>query len=415
MSSQSTYPNASKPNRLFLLAFLISFVSLISFSGSTQAKAKGEQTVKKQASTAEATVAEAQISFWDLPYLKAPFFDPSPEDRNDALAVGELVHHSGNQSAIMQLAYEMADKKHGEYDSLLISRDGKLVFESYFLRGRINLLHQQASATKTYTGLVLGRAIQLGYLSMEDLHKPIVSFLKDLQPEKFVKGVEKLTLHQALTMRGGISIPADKWKQLRQNRAALKGQGFVQVLLENTAPITAQSQRFEYGNFNPELVMQVIDALVPGGAKAFIKNELLAKIGITLYRWPSSLDGLPGGGGPSYLTSRDMLKLGSLVINQGKWKGEQLISQEFLAIATQKLTKATADWHPKNFNYGYLFYQTDILVGNKTYSANIAWGGGGQHLVMVKELDLIVAITGHDAQDAIFSQVAQRLLPALVQ
>ena len=363
----------------------------------------------------EATVAEAQISFWDLPYLKDPFFDTTPADRKDGLAVSGLEDNGGDKAMILKLAQEMADKKHGEYDSLLIARHDKLIFESYFLRGRVNLIHQQASATKSYTGMVLGRAIQLGYLTMDDLHKPVVSFLKDLDPSKFVEGSEKITLYQALTMRGGISISSNKWQELRGNRDALKGQGLVQVLLENSAPITAESQSYVYGNFNPEFVMQVVEAVVPGTAKDFVKKELFDKLGIMAYRWRSNVDGLPSGGGPTYMTSRDMLKFGSLVINKGQWKGEQLISAKFLADATKNVTKAGADWHPDDFNYGYFFYQTDIPVGGKSYSANIAWGGGGQHLVTIEDLDLVIAITGHDGEDTIFTQVEKKILPAFVK
>ena len=370
---------------------------------------------KNKQHPAAASIDEAQISFWDLPYLKEPYIGTTPTDRKDGLAVDRLVDNGGDKAKIVQLVKEIADKKHGEYDSLLIARNDKLIFESYFLRGRVNLLHQQASATKSYTGLALGRAIQLGYLTMADLNKPVISFLKDLDPSKLVKGAEKITLHQALSMRGGLSVDRDKWYELKKNRAALKGQGLVQTLLENSAPITSESQSFVYGNFNPDLVMQVIEAVVPGTAKDFIKNELLNKIGISTYRWRTGIDGLPAGGGPSYMTSRDMVKLGSLVINKGQWQGKQLISAKFLAAATNKITKATADWHPDNFNYGYFFYQTDILVGKNSYSANIAWGGGGQHLVIIEELDLIVAVTGDDGNDVIFTQIAERIVPAFVK
>lgn len=393
---------------LFALALLI---NLSAFAQDSTAKS----TKENNSHAAEATIAEAQISFWDLPYLEQAFIDTTPTDRKDGLAVGSLVDSGGDKAMILQLAQEIADKKHGDYDSLLIARHGKLIFESYYLRGRVNLLHDQASATKSYTGLVLGRAIQLGYLTMADLHKPLVSFLKELEPSKFVKGVEKITLHQALTMSGGLSISNDKWYELRGNRDALKGQGLVQTLLENSAPITTESQSFVYGNFNPDLVMQVIEAVVPGTAKDFIKNELLNKIGITTYRWRTHVDGLPAGGGPSNMTSRDMLKLGKLIINKGQWNGEQLISAKFLADATSKITKATEDWHPDNFYYGYFFYQTKIKVGDKSFNANIAWGGGGQHLVTIEELDLIVVITGHDWEDKIFTQVAEKILPAFVK
>ena len=363
----------------------------------------------------EATAAESERSFWDLPYLKEAFIDVAPRDRKDGITVGELVVDGGNKAMILKLAKEIADTIHGNYDSFLISHKGKLLFESYYLRGRVNLLHQQASATKTYTSLVLGRAIQLGYLTMVDLDKPLVSFLKDLDSSKFVEGIEKITLYQALTMRGGLSISSDKWKELKENPAVLKGQGLVQALFEHSAPITSESQSFVYGNFNPDLVMQVIDAVVPGSAKDFIKNELFDKIGISNYRWRTHVDGLPAAGGPSYLTSRDMLKLGALVINKGTCNGKQLISAKYLADATSKITKATAEWQPDSFNYGYFFYQTDITIGDKNYDVNIAWGGGGQHLITVEELDLVVVITGHDGEDTIFTQVSKNILPAFVK
>ncbi len=145
----------------------------------------------------EATAAEAKISFWDLPYLKEAFIDTTPADRKDGLAVGELGVNGGNKDMIVKLAEEIADSMHGLYDSMLITHKSKLLFESYYRRGRVNLAGDQASAAKAYTSLALGRAIQLGYLTMADLDKPLVSFLKDLDPTKFVEGAEKITLHKA--------------------------------------------------------------------------------------------------------------------------------------------------------------------------------------------------------------------------
>jgi hypothetical protein len=118
----------------------------------------------------EATVAEATTPFWDLPHLEKSFIDVTPDDRNDGIPVGKLGIDGGNKETIVKLAQEISNGKHGSYDSLLIAHKGKLLFESYYLRGRVNLPHFQASATKSYTSLVLGRAIQLGYLTMADLH-----------------------------------------------------------------------------------------------------------------------------------------------------------------------------------------------------------------------------------------------------
>lgn len=375
--------------------------------------AAAEEVVKGDNNLApEATVAEAKLSFWDIPLMEKAFIDTSPADRKDAVPVGELGVDGGNKELIVKLAEEIAEGKHGLYDSLLITHKGKLLFESYYRRGRVNLHHDQASAAKSYTSLVLGRVIQMGYLTMADLDKPLVSFLKELDPSKFVKGAEKITLHKALTMRGGLGIDEEQQKELQKPSDKLKGQGFVQALLEQSAPITSESQAYLYGNYNTSLVMQVINAAVPGSAEDFIKKELLDKMGITNYRWQNGVSGLPEGGWRVSMTSRDMVKWGSLIVNKGKWQGEQLISAEYLAKATSGITKPTQDWMPNSFLYGYYFYQTDIPVGDKTYNTAFAWGGYGQYFITVKELDLSIVITAHEKDDKIMPQVAGRIIPA---
>jgi len=385
--------------------------TLVMSSGSY---AQGESPVL-ESTAPETTAAEAELPFRDIPILEKAFIDTAPAARESALPVGELGVDGDKKAMIVALAEEIADGKHGNYDSLLITHKGKLLFESYYKRGRINLAHGQASATKAHTSLALGRAIQLGYLTMADLDKPLISFLKELDPTKFVEGAEKITLHKALTMHGGLSVTDDKWEELQKNPAQLKGQGLVQSLLENTGPITAESQAYLYGNFNPMLVMTVIDAVAPGTAEEFIKTEILDKLGITNYSWQTHISGLPQAGSRASITSRDMLKWGSVVLNEGKWNGEQLISADYLAKATSGLVKPTEDWIPDTYRYGYFWYQMPIVVDDKSYDATFAWGGGGQRIIVVEELDLIVAITGHDRDDTIMTQVSKAVIPAFVE
>lgn len=390
-------------------------VAILGSFGTFTAVGAEENTEKNKSLAPEATAAEAAMSFWDMPYLEAAFIDEAPAVRKDSIPVGELGVDGGNKDMIVKLAEEIADGKHGLYDSLLITHKGKLLFEIYYLRGRVNLPHFQGSATKVYTSLALGRAIQMGYLTMADLDKPLVSFLKDLDRAKLVEGSELITLHKALTMRSGIRISEDKRKELEENPAQLKGQGLVQTLLENSGPITEESQVYKYGNFNPMLVMTVIDAVVPGTAQNFIKNELFDKMGITNYRWRAGVSGLPSAGDFSSMTSRDMVKWGTLAINKGRWNDEQLISADYLAKATTGITQPTEDWQPDAYSYGYFWYQTNVAVGDKSYNANMAWGGGGEHIIVVEELDLIVAITGHDREDTIMTQVSNTIIPAFVE
>ncbi len=357
-----------------------------------------------------------EVSFWSIPHLNNPYVSQTPEDREDGISVDSLSVHSKDQNAILKLSQEIFEGKYGNYDALLISHKNELVFESYYKKGRINLPHGQASAVKGYTSMVLGRAIQMGYLSIEDLNKPLIHFLKDLDPKKFTQGAEKITLHTALTMQGGLTIDREKWKEIENDSVRLKGQGLVQTLLEYSEPITDESQTYLYGNYNPMLVMSVIDAVVPGTAQDFIRTELLDKLGITNYKWSTHISGLPEAGWRASMMSRDMLKLGHLVLNKGKLNGEQLISEAYLAKATSGIVRPAIDWMPKNYLYGYFWYYTPVKVGNKSFDMTLAWGGGGQRVMVVEELDLTIVISGHDRDDdKIMKPIFETVIPAFVK
>ena len=367
----------------------------------------------------EATAAEATRSFRDIPYLKEAFIDAAPTERKDGILVGKLGTDGGNRAMILKLAQEIAANKYGNFDSFLITHKGKLLFESYYRRGRINLPHPQASATKSYTSFALGRAIQLGYLTMADLDKPLITFLKDLDPTKFVEGVEKITLHQALTMRSGILLSTEQREELEKNPAQIKGQGHVQTILEHSAPITTVSQRFSYKD-DPRFVMQVIEAVVPGSAEDFIKNELLNKMGITNYDWLTDVSDLPRSGSGSSMTSRDMVKWGILAINKGKWQGEQLVPAAFIAKMTSKIVDQSDEYDDtangvSGTAYGYFWWQADLSAGGKSYLSKAARGGSGQTIIVIDELDLVVVTTTHRSVDDPTSVTATRVLPAFIK
>ncbi|WP_199775857.1 serine hydrolase [Pseudoalteromonas sp. T1lg24] len=360
------------------------------------------------------TAEQASGSLWDIPVLTKAFTNIKPVSTDSSLVTGKLPLSKDKASAITNLAKEIGEGKHGKYDSLLIAKNNKLVFESYHQRGRFGLAHGQASATKGYTSLIVGRAIQLGYLSMADLHKPLISFLKELDTSKLVAGADKITLHKALTMQGGLTIDRDKWQEIEKAPEQLKGQKLVQWLLQESAAITDETQSYKYGNFNPMLVMTVIDAVVPGGAEVFIKTEILDKLNISNYKWDTHASGLPQAGWMVSLTSRDMIKLGNVVVNKGKWQGEQFISPTYLSKATSNIIKPVEDWMPDEYRYGYFWYSMPVVVEGKTYELNVAWGGGGNRVIVVEELGLVIAITGHDREDTIMNQISDVVIPAFV-
>lgn len=369
----------------------------------------------------EANADDNIIDIRSMHKLEKGYIDTAPADRNDGLQVGELGVDGGNKEMIIKLAQEISDGAYGDLHSLLIIHKDKFLFESYFNRGRLNVTHPQASATKTYTSLALGRAIQLGYLTMEDLDRPVISFFNDLDPTRFVEGAERVTLHQALTMRTGIGISDEQSEAFNENPDQVEGQKLVQAIFEQSTPITEESQStFVYGNYATPLVMQVINTVAPGGAENFIRNELLSKMGVSTYEWRTGLGGIPAAGWKSSFTSRTMAKFGSLVMNKGKWNGEQLIPEAYIAEVTSRIVTVGDDDifgggpDVSNQGYGYFFWSGDLKSGDKTYYSASAQGGGGQFIILIDELDLVVVITSALREPEHLQITAERILPAFV-
>ncbi len=346
----------------------------------------------------------------NIPYLQKPYFSTQPQDMNDDIPVGTLGVDGGDKEMILAFAHEVAkepnkDRK-DKTDSLLISHKGKLIFESYYRRGRQNVPHFQMSITKSYTAFALGRAIQLRYLKMEDLKKPVVDYLKDLDRSRLIEGAEKVTLEEALNMRSGVSLVREKIMKYREHPELLKGQKQIQAYFEDSRPIPPAPRKFGYKAADPAMIMQVLGAVVPGSAEKFIRKELMGKMGITEYAWQQDTSGLPKSAAGSSFRSRDMLKIGMLIRDKGKWKGEQLIPQAFIERAISPVSNA----YGANY-YGYFCWHRTLKKGEEEYPSIELRGALGQFTFVFPEQDLIVVATAHGVM-SMLKDIPVRIIPA---
>jgi CubicO group peptidase (beta-lactamase class C family)/dienelactone hydrolase len=356
----------------------------------------------------------ADVSFQreaELPDLEAPYLSVDPTDMDDGIAVAAFTEEFGCRDAILTFADEIAAGNHGEIDSFLLMRDGKLIFESYFRRGRANYPHYQMSITKSYTAMALGRAIQVGHLTMSDLDKPVVDFLDQIDRGKLVDGATAITLAEAMNMRSGIRIDPAKAKELMRNPGTLKSQRQIQAYLENSAPIPPAPREFKYQGSDPSMTMQVIESVVPGSAREFITTELLGKMGIANFAWQDDVSGLPKSAAGSSMRSRDMIKWGMLVMNGGKWNGEQLVPTEFVERATSPLHT-----NSRRTSYGFFWWRHEMELGDRTVDCISGRGAGGQFILMFPELDLIAVITAHNkGMGNLLKTFPERVLPGFLK
>jgi CubicO group peptidase (beta-lactamase class C family) len=118
--------------------------------------------------------------------------------------------------------------------------------------------------------------------------------------------------------------------------------------------------------------------------------------------------GHPYGGGVKFLP-RDLMKLGQLMLNDGTWQGRRILSRDFVARATAPL------YHLRNLVYGYLWWGTDYSYKNRTVHAFQALGAGGQVVMVIRELDLVIAIyAGNYSSGRTANRIQQELIPRYI-
>jgi len=101
-----------------------------------------------------------------------------------------------------------------------------------------------------------------------------------------------------------------------------------------------------------------------------------------------------------YLSTRDMAKLGQLMLNEGEWEGEQLISKDWIRKTTTTVTPfetlveryGPADPESIHMSYGYMWWLFDNYQGKPEYEdAYSAIGYGGQYITVFPSLELVIA------------------------
>ena len=146
-------------------------------------------------------------------------------------------------------------------------------------------------------------------------------------------------------------------------------------------------------------------------AADFIKKEVLGKMGIRNYAWQDDISSLPKSAAGSSIRSRDMMKWGLLVMNNGKWNGEQLISAEFVEKATSKIHT-----NKQGTSYGYFWWRHEVTIAGKEYICKTGRGAGGQFIFMFPELDLVAVVTSHNkGMGPMLKAAPDRIVPAFAK
>lgn len=266
--------------------------------------------------------------------------------------------------------------------SLLVVRNGYVVFENYYGPGMPDKQETVHSVTKSITSALVGIARDRGLIGSLDQTLP------GFFPEYFVDGPnlrKSITLKHLLTMTAGLKpVQVDDRSLMSRFYFAPDRVRFTLGLPLRDTP----GEIFAYSNAVSDLLSKIVIKKTGMNLSQFADQTLFGPLGIKTRLWKMDAQGHNTGHGGLYLSTRDMAKIGFLYLNSGYWDGKRIISRQWIEASTRGQVEVD-----QNYSYGYQWWVRPVS-GCPSYRA---WGRNGQFIVVVPALDLVVAVTSETA------------------
>ena len=312
--------------------------------------------------------------------MKIPFQNFSPHNLGDGWELAEPETVGINHEALKEIyKYVHEDANLWQIRSLLVFRNNKLVAESYMKNPDDRTTPRAIwSCTKQVIGILTGIAVDKGLVSVGD---KISDYLPQVSqyPEK-----KEITIENLLVMKSGIDYDNDGYNggdAIFAREEVSSSLDYIFGLKMHATPGTQHN----YKNSDPHLLSAIIQEATGKALRDWAQEVLFDKIGITRLTWLNYKDGITMGGYGIKTTPRELGKFGQLILNDGMWGAERVVSSEWIADMTSPLV---SNQTLVMDSFGYMWWN------DTKRNINCMAGRGGQFVLINKDKNLIVVMTG---------------------
>ena len=320
--------------------------------------------------------------------------------------------------------------------AVVVERRGRLVAESYrtgpdrpidVLYGLGNplaadvvfdasALHDVRSISKSVVGLLVGNAVREGKIA--GLSAPALdSFpeLADLRGD----GRDLITIEHLLTMSSGL-----EWREwdagpLTSDETRLFWKRD-QIRFAFDRPLAHEpGSSFGYNSSSTTTLAEILVRATGKPLPELAATQIFEPLGIETWEWATDFRDRPLAFAGLRLRPRDLVKLGRLLLQGGRFGDRQVVPAEWVAASLRPHVSTAAAFGPDPppfapRGYGYQWWNGTLPWRGREVAWSAGFGNGGQRVYVVPELDLTVVTAAGDYGEMEINRVVGRLFAAIV-
>ena len=351
--------------------------------------------------------------FYPRGHPTAPYRYIAPRAQDDGWAVGQVKDVGMSERKISDFVQTLIDNRVDSLGALyphglLIARHGKLVIEEYFHGEHGEKPHNTRSAAKSVLSVMIGAAALEGVkISPETrVYEVMRPGAKDLDPRK-----RAMTLGNLLDMASGLDCD-DNGEERPGNEDNVTDQeanpDWYRMILD-LKMIRNPGDTAVYCSINPHLAGGVLSRVAGRPLPALMWDLIGEPMQMRNYYMGLSPlgDGYMGGG--MAFRPRDFMKLGQLYLDGGVWHGKRIVSADWV-----KSTTVPRYAMSRGMKYGDLWWMIEYPYQGKTVQAFFASGNGGNEVMVIPALDLVIAVYGANYNEAAGWSMVRELIPRYI-
>ncbi|MEH6345313.1 MAG: serine hydrolase [Bermanella sp.] len=295
-----------------------------------------------------------------------------------------ILHKDYNKVGLSNKAANILDDS--KTTAFIIIKGGKILTEKYFDEGAVDKLSQVWSVTKTYTSFALLKAVEDGLI--ESIDDPVHKYIPEWTAKK------ELTLRYLALMSAGLA-----WNERDHTPFARIARFNFHDDLEKLSiydlPSMEEAGKVQhYNSGGTQLLGTVINRVLKDKTLTdYISEKFWGPLGYE-YQGQYIIDSEESGNEKSFggmaATARDISRLGQVLLDDGKWEGQEFFSSK------QMETIKTIPYNNKTYAYGLW---TGVYNGNRFYMQK---GVKGQICITYPAGNLVITRFGHKLNDENF-------------